>query len=56
MGLPAAGREGVQWERSSTVGGSLLWPAFKKSLLGKYWKSSHIVMETPERSLKFTRD
>lgn len=51
MGLPAAGREGVQWERSSTVKGSLLWPAFKKYLLGKDWKSSHIVMETPERSL-----
>lgn len=25
--------------------------AFKKYLLGKDWKSSHIVMETPERSL-----
>lgn len=51
MGLPAAGREGVQWERTRTVGGSLFWPAFKKNLLGKDWKYSHIVMETPERSI-----
>lgn len=48
MGLPApaAGRGGVHWERTGTVGGNLFLFAFKKDL--KLW---HIVMETPERNI-----